>query len=353
MKLTIWQKRHFMDGLRLTAASILIALIYEAFADGFAEWLPFFNAFLIGLVGGSLISIFEVEVFVKKGAGLPFITKFALRTFIYTVVFALVVPLIVLIGESVYYERTLRDHYASEHFQNFLYHEDFGIMLLYILVFIAIIIFARQMNQKLGQGVLWNYITGRYYRPHEERRIFMFVDIRSSTKIAEGMSNQQYHRFISDFFKDLTDPILIYGGNIYRYVGDQMRITWKLRKSHTNANCIKAYHGIKSAIHDRKEHYLESYGIIPQFSASLHCGQVITGELGDVKSQIVFMGDTIIELSEIEKCFGQYEIEEPILVSDRLLNHMQVPSLFEAKPICEIDVGEKILGLFTLNEKNL
>ncbi|NND08607.1 MAG: adenylate/guanylate cyclase domain-containing protein [Saprospiraceae bacterium] len=352
MKLTIWQKRNLITGLKLTGSSILIALIYAVFSDGFAEWLPFFNAFLIGLVGGGIISFLELDVFVRKGSDLPFILKFALRTFIYVVLFVSLVPLIVLVNESVYYERTLREHYYSEHFQSFLYREDFEIILIYILVFIAIIIFTRLMNQKLGQGVLWNYITGNYYKPREENRIFMFVDLRSSTRIAEGMTNLQYHRFIKDFFKDLTEPILRHGGIIYQYVGDQVRVTWKWQKPNTNADCLRAYHNIKSALHSRREHYLDAYGIVPEFSTSVHCGKVISGELGDVKSQIVFMGDTIVELSVIEKCFGQHELKEPILLSDRLLEYVQLPALFNAEPVCNIKLSGKRFELFTLRERS-
>src|SRR3954451_9033112 len=41
--------------------------------------------------------------------------------------------------------------------------------------------FVFQMNAKFGQGTLWKIITGKYRRPKEENRIFMFVDLNSST----------------------------------------------------------------------------------------------------------------------------------------------------------------------------
>ena len=41
------------------------------------------------------------------------------------------------------------------------------------------------LHHLLGEGVLWKFISGRYHKPREEERIFMFVDMKSSTAIAE------------------------------------------------------------------------------------------------------------------------------------------------------------------------
>jgi len=50
--------------------------------------------------------------------------------------------------------------------------------------------FMLQVNDKFGPGILWKFITGKYYHPRQEERIFMFLDLRSSTTIAEKISSK-------------------------------------------------------------------------------------------------------------------------------------------------------------------
>ena len=42
-----------------------------------------------------------------------------------------------------------------------------------------------RIDQMLGRGVLAKFLTGYYYRPREEERIFMFLDLAGSTELAE------------------------------------------------------------------------------------------------------------------------------------------------------------------------
>ena len=41
------------------------------------------------------------------------------------------------------------------------------------------------VNNLLGQGVLFNFVAGRYRRPRIEERVLLFIDMESSTVIAE------------------------------------------------------------------------------------------------------------------------------------------------------------------------
>ena len=63
-----------------------------------------------------------------------------------------------------------------------------------------IIIFFRQLDRILGPGVLLSYLLGRYHRPHRESRIFMFLDLKSSTSLAEELGHEAYLGLINEFF---------------------------------------------------------------------------------------------------------------------------------------------------------
>jgi len=69
--------------------------------------------------------------------------------------------------------------------------------------------FMLQVNDKFGNGVLWRFLTGKYFHPREEKRIFMFLDIKSSTSIAEKIGHMKYFELLSQFYKDITDPIIV------------------------------------------------------------------------------------------------------------------------------------------------
>ena len=84
-----------------------------------------------------------------------------------------------------------------------------------------------QINSKFGQGALGDIISGKYNTPKEEKRIFMFLDLNSSTTIAERLGDERYHELLKDFFSDITNPILDNNGEIYQYVGDEVIVAWK------------------------------------------------------------------------------------------------------------------------------
>ncbi|MEM9983913.1 MAG: adenylate/guanylate cyclase domain-containing protein, partial [Bacteroidota bacterium] len=153
-------------------------------------------------------------------------------------------------------------------------------------------------------------------------RIFMFLDIRSSTAIAERLGHEKYFALLQDFFADISEPIVKHEGEIYQYVGDEVVITWPLEVGVTEARCIHCFYAICDAIQLRREHYQVRYGILPQFKAGLHHGQVTTGRVGRVKKEVVFSGDVLNTTSRIEGMCNRYQAD--FLVSKDLLDLLAI-----------------------------
>jgi adenylate cyclase len=351
-QLSITQQRKLRSTLKITIPAILIALIYPAFADGFTVFVPFLNSFVIGLVGGLMVSYLELVVFDPLKKQGSFLKMLALKTFIYFTFFAALIPLVMCFNESIFLGRGFLEHFRSEQFQNFLWRGDYDVILFYSFIFIGIIIFVRQINRKLGQGVLLHYLFGHYHEPHEVKRIFLHLDIRSSTTIAEELGGIRFHQFLNEFFLDVTNSILATRGVIYDYVGDQIVVTWTMTDGLRNANCLIAYFHIKNTIHRLREKYLQEYGFVPRFSTSYHCGRVIVGELGDVKSQLVYQGEVLFQTTAIEKLYRHLQLQEQILLSEPLLERLKLPKLYRAVRVGEIadpDQGE--IAVYTLEEK--
>jgi hypothetical protein len=67
--------------------------------------------------------------------------------------------------------------------------------------------FVDDINHMLGQNVLLDFVTGRYYRPRLEQRIFLFIDIEGSMALAERLGELAFHRLVNRFVVDVTAPI--------------------------------------------------------------------------------------------------------------------------------------------------
>src|ERR1700741_2675761 len=83
--------------------------------------------------------------------------------------------------------------------------------------------------------------------------IFMFVDLLSSTTIAESLGHEKYHNLLHDFYSDITNLIIYIKGEIYQYVGDEVIISWQLPTGQTNNHCLKFYFDMCKTITDLKE----------------------------------------------------------------------------------------------------
>ncbi len=91
----------------------------------------------------------------------------------------------------------------------------------------------------LGKGNFVRLMIGVYHRPVEVDRIFMFLDLKGLTTIAEKLDNRTYSNFIKDFFYDISDAIHLYKGESCQYVDDEVVIVWPVQKS--NLNCILCF----------------------------------------------------------------------------------------------------------------
>ena len=198
-----------------------------------------------------------------------------------------------------------------------------------------------QVNDKFGHGVLWNLIKGRYHRAREEDRIFMFLDLKSSTATAEKLGNHLYHDFLHDYFSDITNAILYNKGQIYQYVGDEVVITWRKEDGITDFHCLHCYFDIRNSIEKRRAKYEEKYGLIPEFKAGLHSGKVIAGEVGIIKRDITYSGDVLNTAARIQAKCNEFGV--PILASKALMDLFPTELPFVRKAIGEIELRGKSL----------
>jgi adenylate cyclase len=83
----------------------------------------------------------------------------------------------------------------------------FRAIVLYVFLSAMVFSFIKISNDKFGKGVFLKMLLGKYKKPTEEYRIFMFLDLQSSTTIAEKLGHYKYSQLIQDCFYDLNDLV--------------------------------------------------------------------------------------------------------------------------------------------------
>ncbi|MFW5974673.1 MAG: adenylate/guanylate cyclase domain-containing protein [Bacteroidota bacterium] len=124
----------------------------------------------------------------------------------------------------------------------------------------------------------------------------------------------------NDFLFIASQCITTVKGTIYKYVGDEVIVTWPLEKGIKNAQAIDCFFLIDRVIKKRKSEFEQKYGVVPGFKAGMHCGTVISGELGFTKKEITYMGDVLNTTARIEaECNA---LQERFLISGELQSRL-------------------------------
>lgn len=196
----------------------------------------------------------------------------------------------------------------------------FWLLALYYFVANIVISFINQVNNKYGPGILIPLLLGRYRNPREQVRIFLFMDLRSSTTTAEQLGHLRYSAFIRDCFMDINAVLYQYRAQVYQYVGDEIVVTWPEAEGLKDHNCIAFYFACRKQFQDRETYYLSNYGFLPEFKAGTHTGKVTAVEIGEVKRDIAYHGDTLNTAARIQSVCNDYD--KIFLISEDLINKL-------------------------------
>ena len=198
------------------------------------------------------------------------------------------------------------------------------------------------INLVLGNGNLWKIITGKFYTPRVEERIFMFLDLRGSTTIAEKLGHVKYSRLIQDCFYDLA-VVHNHKAEIYQYVGDEVVLAWNVKDGLQHHNCLHAFYAFRDVLNSRKDHYKMNYETVPVFKAGMNMGKITITEVGEFKREIAYHGDTINTASRIQgEC---NRLGSDLLVPGHLLDKLQTIDTLKAELKGEVKLKGKVKSI--------
>jgi adenylate cyclase len=223
---------------------------------------------------------------------------------------------------------------------------------LFALALAFVFVFILDVNSLLGQNVLLNFITGRYYAPRLESRVFLLIDMEGSTGLAERLGPLAFHRLVNRFVNDLTQPIVAAHGEIHRYIGDELIATWKLEEGIAAGRCVVACFAAIDQLAKRAPDYRREFGAGVAVRAGLHCGPVVTGEMGTVRKEIVFLGDTVNTAARIQELCR--ETGDRVLASADLIDRLDLPSGIAKRSLGDLRLRGKgaDLALYALTRRS-
>jgi adenylate cyclase len=293
--------------LRILAISAAIGAAY-GFILGLHERTPVLSI-LIGIVDSILIggSIAAIEIFLlregssmKRLLRLPFIVVVALKTLVYG---AIVTTVVAGAGRAV--AMLVPGRFNVAPLDANVERVTIGFSLATTVIFVLVL----QVAALLGRRTFRNLVLGRYRRPRAERRFFLFVDVVGSTAIAERLGALEAHRFLAAVFSAAAEPVAASRGEIYQYVGDEIVVTWTEAEGIPEARPLRCFFAMQEALRNLKDQFHRQFSAEPSLRAALHLGEVIAGEVGEVRRAIVYHGDVMNTASRLEQATREHGVQ--------------------------------------------
>ena len=305
---------------------------------------PVITSFFTGIK----IGLFEVFYVNKKFQNRSFFEKVFFKSCVYVLAIIIATLIIIILGHSIGQQLSPFSNVIWSFVVSFFTNFAFWSIVIFYAIAIFCSLFYTEVSENMGQSVFFNFFTGKYHNPKVEFRTFMFLDMKSSTSHAEKLGSIKYFEMLKQYYADLSKPILHYGGEIYQYVGDEIVITWK-KNSKSTSSALHCFFAMKKELEKLKNEYLSAYEIAPTFKAGIHFGSVTTGEIGLIKKDIVFTGDTLNTTARIQGLCNYYHVD--LLLSNAYKKELSNNDRFSFNSIGEVELrgkNEKI-ELFKVN----
>ena len=280
-----------------------------------------FSCFLMGLTQGSIEILWLKKYFEHKSFWIKILFKSIFYLF-FVLTFLIVITLI---NNAHLYKTSIFDPIVFDSLLVFMKEFSFWSVIIYTGIILDIALFYSEIKDYLGKNVLFNYL-GKYHKPKQETRIFMFLDMKSSTTIAENLGHEKYFELLKTYYADMTNAILETYGEVYQYVGDEIVITWKETSGIYKNNCIHCFRKISEILDKKKNKYIERFGLVPEFKAGYHVGMVTTGEIGIIKKELIYTGDILNTSARIQAECNTFNSK--ILISEALSEKLEKDNRF-------------------------
>ena len=223
------------------------------------------------------------------------------------------------------------------------------VFFIFWMIIVALTMITFQVDDKYGPGVFKKFLLGKYFTPSKEERIFMFLDLRSSTSIAEKLGEETYFNFLRDAFRIVTPAIIQHKAEVYQYVGDEIILSWSVKQGLDKNHCIDCFFDAQKQLQNQMDFFNKEYNMVPEFKAGIHFGYVIAGEMGVIKREIAYSGDVLNTTARIQSKCNDFNVD--LLISENLMQRLSLKEM-TVKSIGKINLRGKseALELYTVSK---
>ena len=355
---------HLRYRLRILATIVVICVAVPVLAKGlialFLGYFPdvdrsFFHlglelerSLVQGLIVGLSVGLLELFVFGPRLRRRPLPVLLLTKA----VAYVGIVVLAEVVGAVEFVERAYGDRLGSvafaEHFATEVWSVGSGYTIAIHGLAVVLAVLVVELERVLGRHALGRLLTGTAFAPKRQVRLLLFIDLRDSTGIAERVGDLSYSRLIRECFSDLTEPVIRSGAEVYQYVGDEAVLIWKVTDEGAVARALRAFYQFHQILQGRAAHYEKHYGVVPVFKAGAHIGPLVLAEVGEVKREIAYHGDTINTTARIQALCN--EVGTLLLISEPVRERLPADFEFEVGAVESIPLRgkEEAVGLFSV-----
>lgn len=335
--------------IRKNILPLLVAILATAAFNYYLiqpHYLSFIYGGLMGLVIYSTIFFYSNFIQARIVRNVPVLLELLINTLVIVIIIFFWVIIILMVANKVPLSQTPAYMGMLLKEKGVQYGLTYGIIISFVFNLML------SIQDIVGSKTLGKLFIGAYSQPREEDRIFLFLDLKSSTTIAEKLGNKKFLNLLNDFFFYSSKSISQTKGSIYKYVGDEVIVTWPMKKGLKDANSVKCFFMIKRDIMEKQEVFLKKYGLVPGFKAGLHGGKVVAGELGFHKKEITYVGDVLNTTARIEALCNDYEAE--LLISEDIMSSVHLPDGQRSHAVGKVNLRgkDKPVQLFEIKADN-
>lgn len=188
-----------------------------------------------------------------------------------------------------------------------------------------------EIGRLVGFREMRRVLTGRYLQPRQERRVFLMVDMKDSTAAAERLGDLHFHQLLNGFFRSVADAAYDHGAEIHKYIGDEAILTWPEETALRGARCALCPFGIGRRLERTASEFRQRFGFVPGFRAVLHAGEIVAGEMGAMKREIAFVGDTLNTAARLMDVARERGLD--VVISGELAARLSLPAGLALQPL--------------------
>ncbi|MEM9440389.1 MAG: adenylate/guanylate cyclase domain-containing protein [Pseudomonadota bacterium] len=155
------------------------------------------------------------------------------------------------------------------------------------------------VERLIGHETFLNLLSGRYHQPRQDTVIFLLIDLKGTTAIAERIGDRRFFEMVDRFISDTSEPIRAFGGDIYKFVGDEIIAYWHVNQTARPPHCLACWRAIRTKLNTLRDDYLSDFGVYPEIHGALHAGPVMIGQVGDYRREIAMIGDPLNTASRL------------------------------------------------------